>query len=76
MADFYECLAEVIERQYRLYEPYQALCEMEDVTLADLKVMVADHELWRVPAIPADWFKRHLSQGLFRKLARPEATGS
>ncbi len=75
MSNFYEGLAHALERQYDLFEPYRTLCEMEDVTLADIRIMVADQDLASIPTIPADWFKRYASKGLFGDLSRPEATG-
>jgi hypothetical protein len=67
-SEFHERLIEVLERQYHQYEPYGALCESEGVRLEDLKAMVRSGELHRIPAVPADWFKRGQSKGLFTKL--------
>ena len=74
-ADFYEDLAHALERQYERFAPYRTLCEIEDVTPADIRAMIADRDLAGIPPVPADWFKRHTSKGLFRELSHLEATG-
>jgi hypothetical protein len=69
MSDFTARLCEAIERQYRLYEPYRTLCEMEGASLDDIKAMTQAGDLSAIPSIPADWFKRAKGKGLFEKLA-------
>jgi hypothetical protein len=76
MRQFNDKLTDVLERQHRLYEPYQTLCEMENVSLADLKAMAGAGDLHRIPAIPAEWFKKIKGKGLFRKLANFQEPGS
>jgi hypothetical protein len=75
MSEFHDRLADVIERQYHLYEPYQTLCEMEGVSLEDLKALVQAGQLDQIPAVPAEWFKRNKGKGLFRKLADLQRQG-
>lgn len=75
MPDFNQKLLPVIERQYQLYEPYQTLCEMEDVSQQDLTALVEAGELHAIPAIPADWFKKEKGKGLFKRLANAQEAG-
>lgn len=75
MSDFAARLCEAMERQYHLYEPYRTLCDMESVSLEDLKAMIEAGELYAIPAIPADWFKRIKGKGLFEKLADLSSAG-
>ncbi len=42
---------------------------MEGIKFQDLKAAIHSGELYRIPAIPADWFKKNKGKGLFRKLA-------
>ncbi len=75
MSDFNQHLEAALERQYQLYEPYRTLCEMENVGLDDIKAMARSGDLFAIPAIPAEWFKKEQSNGLFRKLANAEEKG-
>ncbi len=75
MSEFYDSLTNALERQYQLYTPYQTLCEMEGVGLADIKAMIKAGELYAIPTIPADWFKRNKGRGLFMKLANLQQEG-
>jgi len=75
MSDFAARLCEALERQYHLYEPYRTLCDMEGVSLADLKAMSKAGDVYAIPAIPADWFKRIKGKGLFEKLADLKTPG-
>jgi hypothetical protein len=75
MSEFTQKLLSVMEKQYRLYEPYRTLCEMENVSQQDLSAMIKDGELQAIPAIPADWFKKEKGKGLFRQLANAKEDG-
>ncbi|MBN1965259.1 MAG: hypothetical protein JW910_11485 [Anaerolineae bacterium] len=76
MPSFHERLAEVIDRQYALYEPYRTLCAMEDVSREDLHALITDDALHAIPAIPAEWFKRDKGKGLFKQLANFDLPGA
>jgi hypothetical protein len=74
-ADFNYRFAEVIEKQYQRYEPYRKLCAMENRQLEDLKAMARAGDLQSIPTIPADWFKRGRSKGLFKQLSHIQEGG-
>ncbi len=75
MSEFFDRLTDVMEKQYRFYQPYQTLCEMEGVGWSDIKAMIKLGELYAIPTIPADWFKRNKGKGLFKKLADLQQEG-
>lgn len=73
---FREDLVVALERQYDLFEPYRMLCELHDIGRSDLRTLLEQGEAWRVPAVPADWFKRAKSEGLFQRFSRPSGNGA
>ncbi len=75
-SDFHERLKEVMDSQYWRFEVYRSLCEKEGVRLDDIKAMIDSGELHSIPAVPADSFKRDMSQGRFRELADFEKPGA
>lgn len=75
MSEFHDKLIVTMEKQFQIYEPYQSLCEMENVKFQDIKTMIHSGALHLIPAIPADWFKKNKSRGLFAKLSNFQNEG-
>lgn len=69
VSEWNDALVDALERQYDAFEPYRILCELQDVERSDLRAFVEGGEAWRAPVVPADWFKRSRSNGLFQRLS-------